>query len=117
MHGLANLKLKPYKAQKLLNFEKIALLRIEAAMEEGVFDNLPGAGKPLPPVKGGDFTADFYARMLKEAGALPPEVTLKKEIVADAKAAAILPEGEEREKALTLLAEKRMRLAMMIERG
>ena len=100
-----------------MNFEKVALMRIEAAMEEGQFDNLPGAGQPLPPVEGGDFTADFYGRMLKEAGALPPEVSLKKEIVTDTKAAALLPEGEEREKALKLLAEKRMSLAMMIERG
>ena len=100
-----------------MNFEKVALLRIEAAMEEGAFDNLPGAGRPLAPVEGGDFTAYFYGRMLKEAGALPPEVSLKKEIVEDAKATALLPEGEERENALKLLAEKRMRLAMMIERG
>lgn len=99
-----------------MRFEKLALMRIEAAMEEGQFDNLPGTGKPLPPIPEGDFMEHFGARMLKEAGALPPEVTLKKEIVADARKAASLPEGEEREEVLKLLNEKRMKLAMMMER-
>jgi len=99
-----------------MNFEKIALVRIEAAMEAGLFDNLPGAGKPLPPIPEGDFMEHFGARLMKEAGALPPEVTLKKEIVNDAKAAAALPEGEEREEALKLLNQKRTKLAMLMER-
>ncbi|MGB7334619.1 MAG: DUF1992 domain-containing protein [Salaquimonas sp.] len=99
-----------------MRFEKLALLRIEAAIEEGQFDNLPGAGKPLPPVPDGDFMEHFGARLLKEAGALPPEVSLKKEIVRDAKAAAELPDGAEREEALQMLNEKRMKLAIMMER-
>lgn len=99
-----------------MNFEKLALQRIEAAMEQGLFDNLPGQGKPLPPIPEGDFMEHFGARLMKEAGAVPPEVTLKQEIVRDAKLAAQMPDGEERDKALTLLNEKRMRLAMMMER-
>ena len=99
-----------------MNFERLALHRIELAMEEGLFDNLPGEGKPLPPIPEGDFMEHFGARLMKEAGALPPEVSLKKEIVRDAKAAAELPEGEEREEALLKLNEKRMRLSMMMER-
>jgi hypothetical protein len=99
-----------------MRFEKLALLRIEAAMEDGMFDNFPGAGKPLPPIQEGDFMEHFGARLLKESGALPPEVNLKKEILTDAKAATEMPEGEEREEALKLLNEKRMKLAMMMER-
>lgn len=98
-----------------MRFEKLALLRIETAMEEGQFDNLPGAGKPLPPIPEGDFMEHFGARLMKEAGALPPEVSLKNEIVKDAKAAAKLPDGPERDEALQKLNEKRLRLAMMLE--
>ncbi|MEZ5801567.1 MAG: DUF1992 domain-containing protein [Nitratireductor sp.] len=99
-----------------MNFARIAENLIEEAMRDGAFDNLPGVGKPLPPIPEGDFMEHFAARMMKEAGTLPPEVTLKKEIVADAKAANALPEGEEREKALKLLNEKRLKLSMMMER-
>ena len=99
-----------------MNFEKIALLRIEAAIEAGEFDNLKGTGKPLPPIPEGDFMEHFGARLLKESGALPPEVTMKKQIVEDAKTAAALPDGEEREEALKRLNEKRLKLAMMMER-
>ena len=99
-----------------MNFQHLAELRIEAAMEEGQFLNLPGAGKPLPPIPEGDFMEHFGARLMKEAGALPPEVSLKKQILADAKSAAALPDGEQRDEAPQKLNEKRMKLAMMIER-
>ena len=99
-----------------MKFTRIAENLIEEAMREGAFDNLPGAGKPLPPIPEGDFMEHFAARLMKEAGTLPPEVTLKKEILADTKAAAALPAGEERDEALRLLNEKRLKLSMMIER-
>ena len=59
----------------------IAERRIEEAVRDGVFSDLPGAGKPL------DFEESFVPedlrlayRVLKNAGFAPPEIELKKEI-------------------------------------
>lgn len=65
-------------------FEIIAEERIREAMERGEFDRLPGAGRPLA------FDDDAMIRpelrvaykILKNAGCLPPELELRKEIVA-----------------------------------
>jgi len=64
-------------------FRKIAERRIQDAIERGEFDNLPGKGKPLPRED------DVYHvppelrmayKILKNAGCLPPELMLRKEI-------------------------------------
>lgn len=63
-------------------FALIAERRIREAMEQGAFDNLEGAGRPL------DFSEDRRVprelrtiyRILKNAGCLPPEIELRKEI-------------------------------------
>jgi hypothetical protein len=63
-------------------FALIAERRIREAMEEGAFENLQGRGKPL------DFSDDRRVprelrsiyRVLKNAGALPPELELRREI-------------------------------------
>jgi hypothetical protein len=62
--------------------EVIAEERIRAAMERGEFDNLPGKGRPLnlddlenvPPELRAAYT------LLRNAGFVPPEVALRKEI-------------------------------------
>jgi hypothetical protein len=64
-------------------FEKIVEERIREAQRRGLFDNLDGAGRPLPPDEIGmrvpeDLRLAF--RMLKNADCLPPELELKKEI-------------------------------------
>jgi hypothetical protein len=62
----------------------VAERRIEQAMKEGKFDNLPGAGKPLVLDPG---PADENARMvwwalrlLRQNGFVPDEVRLRREI-------------------------------------
>lgn len=56
---------------------------IRVAQERGDFDNLPGAGKPLPPINPDD--PDWFVRQLAEreqldfTGALPPAIALRKE--------------------------------------
>jgi len=64
-------------------FEKIAEERIRLAMEEGVFDDLPGAGKPLSLDDDRMVPEELRmaARVLKNAGCVPPEVELHREIV------------------------------------
>jgi len=62
----------------------IAERRIQEAIERGEFDDLPGKGKPLD-LGEDDRTVPAELRMayriLKNAGLLPPEVELHKEIL------------------------------------
>jgi hypothetical protein len=58
--------------------------QIREAQERGEFDNLPGAGKPLPGIGGSD-DPDWWVRGLIRregldmTGALPPALALRKE--------------------------------------
>ncbi len=65
----------------ITGFEKIVEERIRIAQEKGEFDDLPGYGKP---VKDDDISVPEDLRlahkMLKNAGFIPPEIELKKEI-------------------------------------
>jgi hypothetical protein len=64
-------------------FRKIAEQRILEAIERGDFDDLPGKGKPLKLEDDSWIPEDLRAayRVLKNAGCLPPEMELKKEII------------------------------------
>ncbi|GGG67419.1 hypothetical protein GCM10011415_13020 [Salipiger pallidus] len=52
--------------------------RIEKAEADGAFDNLPGAGKPLPPCD--DPEKAVMTRILKDNGAVPEFVSLSREL-------------------------------------
>ncbi|OIQ31670.1 MAG: hypothetical protein BM562_07435 [Alphaproteobacteria bacterium MedPE-SWcel] len=52
--------------------------RIAAAEQDGAFDNLDGAGKPLPPCD--DPENAVMNRILKDAGAVPEVVSLSREL-------------------------------------
>jgi len=62
--------------------ERLADAHIEAAAERGEFDNLPGAGKPLPPDDAQHVPAELRAgyRLLKNAGFVPPEIQTRRDI-------------------------------------
>lgn len=62
-------------------FEKLVEQRIAAARQKGELDNLPGEGKPLN-LEDMAVPEDFRMayRVLKNAGFLPPEVKLRKDI-------------------------------------
>jgi hypothetical protein len=64
-------------------FAKIAEERIRRAMEEGVFDNLKGAGRPLRFEDETWVPEDLRLtyRVLKNAGCIPPELEKRKEIM------------------------------------
>jgi hypothetical protein len=52
--------------------------QIRVAMEDGAFDNLPGAGKPLPDF-GGEFDPDRWQKQLvrrEQISMLPPALEL-----------------------------------------
>ena len=66
----------------LIIFKKIAEERIRRAMEEGLFDDLEFKGKPVE-LKDDPFVPEdlrVVYKILKNAGFLPKEVELKKEI-------------------------------------
>ncbi|GIN74602.1 hypothetical protein J14TS2_50770 [Bacillus sp. J14TS2] len=64
-------------------FERMTEEKIRKAYEEGAFDHLPGAGKPLPPdsLQGIPDDLKMAYRMMKNAGFSPDEMNVKKEIM------------------------------------
>ena len=62
--------------------EEVAEQRITEALKKGVFNNLPGAGKPLCLDDDSQVPESLRVgyRMLKNAGYLPPELQIRKEI-------------------------------------
>lgn len=66
----------------MICFQKIAERRIVEAIREGAFDDLPGAGQPLKLEDDSHIPEDLRMvyKILKNAGFVPPEVALQKEI-------------------------------------
>lgn len=64
-------------------FQKIAEERIREAMEQGLFDDLPNKGKPLKFEDESWIPEDLRLayKILKNAGCIPPEMELRKEII------------------------------------
>ena len=64
-------------------FAKIAEQRIREAIENGEFNNLKGKGKPLDLADESWIPEDLRMsyKILKNAGCLPPELELRKEVM------------------------------------
>src|SRR5271157_3303419 len=64
-------------------FARIAENRVLEAIEAGLFDNLPGQGKPLNLEDDSHIPPELKMayKILKNADCLPPELELRKEIV------------------------------------
>jgi Domain of unknown function (DUF1992) len=64
-------------------FQKIAEDRIQEAQREGLFDNLPGKGKPLQWDDDGAIPEDLRLtfKILKNSNCLPIEMELRKDIL------------------------------------
>jgi hypothetical protein len=64
-------------------FSKIAEQRIRKAIENGAFDNLEGSGKPILLEDETWIPEDLRPvyRVLKNAGCIPPELELRKEVL------------------------------------
>jgi hypothetical protein len=62
--------------------DQLAEQRIREAEREGAFDNLPGTGQPLQLDDDSAVPAELRTayRLLKNAGYLPPELQLRREI-------------------------------------
>jgi hypothetical protein len=63
-------------------FQKIAERRIREAINDGMLDDLPGSGKPLSLEDDSHLPEDLRIahKVLKNAGFVPPEIALRKEI-------------------------------------
>jgi hypothetical protein len=99
----------------------IAERRIREAIERGELDNLELAGKPLP-LDANPFVPDdlrIAYKVLKDAGFLPPEIELRKEIVTLKELLRDLDEGEdaERVRLARRINERVLRLNLMLRRS
>lgn len=97
----------------------IAERKILEAMARGELDNLPGAGRPLPRDEGLDVVPDelrMAYKILKNAGFVPPEVELRKEIVTLQELIETVEDDAEKQKKRRELNAKLIRLSLMMKR-
>ena len=95
--------------------EKIAEQRIQEAMAEGVFDDLPGKGQPLNLEDDRHIPPELRLayKILKMADCLPPELELQKEIVTLRDLVANLPDEKEKLQQLRRLNFLTMKLSLV----
>jgi hypothetical protein len=101
-----------------MSFSRIAENRIREAMEQGAFDNLPGAGQPVSLQE--YFSTPEDLRMaysiLKNANCRPLEVELLNEIARLEQALAAATDDAARAAHRRDLAHRRTELAVLLER-
>ena len=99
----------------MLSFEIIAEQRIREAMERGEFDGLPGAGRPLKLDDDAMVPAELRVayKILKNAGCLPPEIELRKEIVTLRDLLRSVADDAERTSAIRELNNKLLKLGIL----
>ena len=102
-----------------MNFDKVVESIIKEAMERGDFDNLPGKGKPIDLTAYFDTPEDVRAAysLLKNAGMVPREVELLKEIAELRKMESALVEEKKREEIRKQIAQKQIEFSLMMERN
>ena len=96
----------------------IAEGKIREAMEKGEFQNLAGAGKPLNLDDMSGIPEDLRVpyKVLKNAGILPPEMELEKEIVSLRRLLNCCFDDQERDTLTRKLNEKMLRFNMLLEK-
>lgn len=97
---------------------RLAERQIQKASLKGELQNLEGEGKPLPYRPGDAFVSAGDAvglRMMAEAGVLPEEITLKKQVLAQRARLATLTDEAERKAAMAELARLEMLQAIAEE--
>ena len=99
-------------------FEWIVERQLEEAEAKGVFRNLPGAGKPLPPDDDERVPAELRGayRVMKSAGCLPEELLLRKECVRLEDLIAACHDDRERSELRRQLSANRLRYDLLMER-
>jgi hypothetical protein len=99
---------------------RLAEEKIQEAIRKGEFDNLPGAGKPLPPDDLEHVPEELRMsyKLLKNAGFLPEEMQLRKEMLTLSDLLAACRDDTERTKLQKELSLKKLRYeTLMSQRG
>ena len=96
----------------MMRWDRLAERQIQKARAEGQLDDLKGSGKPLPTVTGSDLATDAGFRIMAEAGAVPEEISLRKQIEALRAQLASIEDAEQRKVAMADISELEMRLAI-----
>src|SRR5882672_4866107 len=106
------------RAETMDILAKIAEQRIREAMERGEFDNLPLHGKPikLDDLVGVPEHLRMGYKILKNAGVLPEEMQLKKEMVSLKNLLDACYDETERQTLQQKMNEKMLRYTMMMEK-
>lgn len=94
-----------------MKWRDLAEHQIQKAKAEGQLDGLDGAGKPLKPRQGGDIVAAGMG-IMAEAGVLPREIELKKDIEQHQEVLAAALGGPEEKAAMAKMADLQMRLSI-----
>ena len=99
-------------------FSRVAEQRIEQALADGEFDNLPNAGEPLNLEEYFSVPEDLRMAysILKNANCAPAEVELLKEVARLKDAIAATSDAAARGALQRTLASRETQLAMMLER-
>jgi len=97
---------------------RLAERQIQKARLKGQLQGLEGEGKPLPDRPGDAHVSPGDAigfRIMAEAGVLPQEIELKKQVAAQRAYLATLTDEAERKAAMAVLAQLEMRQAIAEE--
>lgn len=99
--------------------ERLAEERIQKAIEEGAFDELEFAGKPLALNPDGLVPEDLRLayKILKDAGFVPPEIELRKEIVGLRELLATIDDDAEYQRIAERLNDRVLRLNLLWKRS
>ncbi|MGG1516889.1 DUF1992 domain-containing protein [Paenibacillus oryzisoli] len=91
--------------------------KIAEAIHRGEFKNLPGAGKPLPPDELANVPEELRIgfKLLKNAGLIPEEMQLRKDILKLSDLIAICRDSSESRKLHMELSTKRLRYQSLME--
>lgn len=97
---------------------RIAEERIKEALGRGEFANLPGRGKPIVFEDDSMVPEDqrLAMKILRNAGCIPPELELKKDIMALRDLIAVMDEGEGKVEKIRELNYKLMKFNMRMKR-
>lgn len=97
---------------------RLAERQIQKARLKGELQGLEGEGKPLPDRPGDAFVSAGDAvgfRIMAQAGVLPEEITLKKQVAEQQALLATLTDAAARKAAMAKLADLQMKQAMAEE--
>ena len=102
----------------MLFLERRAEEILRGAIERGEFDNLPGAGKPLRLESYANVPDELRLayKLLKDAGFLPPELELRKEIVGLKELLATIEDEDERHRLARQINDRVLRLNTLLKR-